>query len=428
MEQGSSRVCRPLAKPAGAAWLDLRALAVAGLLLIGAGFMRLACAQSQEVVTPAQGPLWFSAGATVTWDDNVFRLPDSADAQAVLGKSTKSDRYATASVGVHVDKPYSQQRFRLNAAETAYRYDTFSFLNSNVFQYDGAWDWHVTPRVGGTLSANRSESLVNYGDYRVPIRNIVTIRNERFSVDGLLFGGWHVLAGVSRDESKNSVIFIQQASYRSNGADVGLRYVAESGNSVTFTTRSSNADYIDQPLDPANLIDDGYRREENELVVEWMLSGKSRLSGRLTRIDYRTNHFAQRDFSGTGGLLGYQWMPTSKLSFNVSAGRNLTVYVDNFSSYVVSDTATFAPVWQVSARTALRASVSRTTSDYRGAVVTLSGPARRDVLDSFQLAADWTPRRTVTLSASLQRDHRSSNDSDFEFNDTSARLSATLSF
>jgi exopolysaccharide biosynthesis operon protein EpsL len=407
---------------------NLLTLAAACLLLGGGSFPQTVRAQSQSVSTAPQGPLWLSAGVSYAWDDNVFRLPDAADPQALLGTSTKSDRYVSASVGVHLDKPYAQQRFRLDATASGYRYDTFSFLNSNLVQYDGAWDWHVTPRVSGTLSANRNEALVNYGDYRTPIRNIVRTQNQRFSIDGLLFGGWHLLGGVSRDETKNSVVFVQQASYRATGADAGLRYVAESGNSATVTTRSSRADYIDQPLDPANLLDDGYRRDESELRLEWMLSGKSRLNGRLTRIEYRSNHFTQRDFSGTGGSLAYQWAPTGKVSLNLSVGRDLEVYVDRFSSYAVSDTLALAPVWRISARTALRANISRVASDYRGAVVGLSGPARRDTLDSVQLAVDWFPARSVTLSASVQRDHRASNDAAFAFDDTTAHLDATLTF
>jgi len=406
----------------------LLALAAACLLLAGVSFPQTVRAQSQIVSTAPQGPLWISAGASFAWDDNVFRLPDAADPQALLGTSTKSDRYVSARVGLHLDKPYAQQRFRLDATASGYRYDTFSFLNSNLLQYDGAWDWHATPRVSGTLSANRNEALVNYGDYRTPIRNIVRTQNQRFSIDGLLFGGWHLLGGVSRDESKNSAIFVQQASYHATGGDVGLRYVAESGNSATVAARSSRADYIDQPLDPANLLDDGYRREESELRVQWMLGGKSNLTGRLTRIEYRTNHFAQRDFSGTGGSLRIQWLPTGKLSLNLSVARDLGVYVDNFSSYAVSETVALAPVWHVSARTAVRANISRVTSDYRGAVVVLPGPARRDTLDSVQLAVDWVPTRSVTLSASVQRDHRASNDAMFEFNDTSAHIDATLTF
>ena len=400
---------------------------VAASLATCAGALQTASAQSQSVTTASQGPLQFSVGTSAVWDDNVFRLSDSADTQALLGKSSKSDRYVSAFAGVHIDKPYAQQRLRLNATETAYRYDSFSFLNSNALNYDGAWDWHFTPRLSGTLSADRAEALANYGDYRTPIRNIVTVQNQRLSVDGQLSGGWHLLGGASHGESKNSTVFVQQGSYRGNGVEGGARYVTEAGNSVSFVSRTFRADYVDQPLDPVNLLDDGYRRRENELAVSWMPSGKSRLTGTATRIEYQSRNFAQRDFSGTAGLLSYQWQPTGRVAVVVSAGRTLQPYIDNFSTYLATDTVTVAPTWQVSAHAALRASVARSSIDFRGAVVPVANP-RRDDLGSVLLALDWSPRQSLMLSADVRHERRTSNTAGFDYDDSSARVSLTLTF
>jgi exopolysaccharide biosynthesis operon protein EpsL len=401
---------------------------VAACLAICAAGLQNASAQSQSVATAPQGPLQFSVGTSVVWDDNVFRLSDSADTQALLGKSSKSDRYVSAFAGVHIDKPYAQQRLRLDATETAYRYESFSFLNSNALNYDGTWDWHFTPRLSGTLSAGRTEALANYGDYRTPILNVVTVQNQRLSIDGQLSGGWHLLGGASHGVSENSMVFVQQASYRGTGAEGGARYVTEAGNSVTFVSRTFSADYVDQPLDPVNLLDDGYRRRENELAVSWMPSGKSRLTGTATRIAYRSRNFAQRDFSSTVGLLFYQWRPTGRVALVVSAGRTLKPYIDNLSTYIVVDTVTIAPTWQVSAHVGVRASLSRTSSAFRGAVVPLAGAARQDDLDSDLLAFDWSPRQSLTLSVSVTHERRTSNTPGFDYDDNSARIGATLTF
>src|SRR2546426_4836432 len=51
----------------------------------------------------------------------VFRLPESADPQAQLGRSSKSDRISTTYAGLRVDKQYAQQRFLLDATVTAIR-------------------------------------------------------------------------------------------------------------------------------------------------------------------------------------------------------------------------------------------------------------------------------------------------------------------
>ncbi|MFZ1910140.1 MAG: XrtB/PEP-CTERM-associated polysaccharide biosynthesis outer membrane protein EpsL [Burkholderiales bacterium] len=400
---------------------------VAASLATCTGALQTASAQSQSVTSAPQGPLQFSVGTSVLWDDNVFRLSDSADTRALLGKSSKSDRYVAAFAGVHVDKPYAQQRFKLNATETAYRYDSFSFLNSNALNYDGAWDWHFTPRLSGTLSADRAEALANYGDYRTPIRNVVTAQNQRLSIDDRLSGGWHLLGGASHGESNNSTVFVQQASYRGNGLEGGTRYVTEAGNSVTFVSRSFRADYVDQPLDPVNLLDEGYRRRENELAVSWMPSGKSTLTGTATRIDYKSRNFEQRDFSGTSGLLSYRWQPTGRLILVLSAVRTVLPYIDNFSTYVVTDTVTVAPTWQVSAHAGVRAGLSRSSSDFRGAVVPVA-IARQDDLESTLLALDWSPRKSLMLSADVRHERRTSNTAGFDYNDSSARVSVALTF
>ena len=60
-------------------------------------------------------------GSSLTWDSNVFRLPESADPQAQLGRSSKSDRISTTYAGLRVDKQYAQQRFLLDATVTAIR-------------------------------------------------------------------------------------------------------------------------------------------------------------------------------------------------------------------------------------------------------------------------------------------------------------------
>src|SRR2546425_941976 len=131
-----------------------------------------------------------AAGASVTWDSNVFRLPDSL---AGLAPNGKSDRISAMYVGLRIDKPYAQQRVLLDATSTAYRHDRFSYLDFDALDYRGAWQWHLTPRVSGVLSAERSQSLVNYADFRnITQRNVRTAENRRASADWLMFGGWHL--------------------------------------------------------------------------------------------------------------------------------------------------------------------------------------------------------------------------------------------
>jgi exopolysaccharide biosynthesis operon protein EpsL len=370
-------------------------------------------------------------GTSLTRDANVFRRPDNAP--PLTGFSTKSDRISVAYAGVRIDKPYAQQRFQLDATGTHTRYDTFSFLDFDAFEYRGAWLWRVTPRVSGTLGAEHKQALVPFVDYGGFERNVRTTDSRRFSLDGWVFGGWHLLAGASQSESKNGVPLLAEWDSRTTSGEAGVKYLAGSGSSLALTRRSSRGDYLNRVIDPVIFFDNRFRQEETELRATWNLSGKSVVNGRLSALERRHEHFAQRDFSGTAGQLDYTWTPTGKLRLAYSAKRDINSWWDlgsvtANSSYRVTDTLSFAPTWQVDAKTAVRVRLDRLRVDYRGPVIADPRPVRGDTLRSAQVAVDWSPLRYVFFSASLERDSRASNNPGFEFGDTIGSLSVSLVF
>ena len=398
--------------------------AVACALL--AGFLAQPAAAQQGEPLPLK--LAVILGGSVTWDANVFRLPGSVSPLTAVGTPNKDDRISTTYVGLRIDKSFAQQRFQLDVTETTYRYNNFTFLDFDALDYRGAWLWRLTPRLSGTLSTDHRQALAPFADFRGFQRNIADTDRRTFSLDGWLAGGWHLLLGLFDSETKYSQVFLPQTSSRSNGAEAGLRYIAASGSSVTATRRLSKGTTLNQPLDPVNLIDDGFRLQESELQSTWLVSAKSTLNGRLAWIERRHDHFGQRDFSGMAGNFDYTWTPTAKLRLAVSARREISAWWDLIASYSVSDTLSFTPTWQASTKTALRMRLDCTQRDFRGPVIANPGPLRGDTACSAGLGAEWTPLRYVTFSANLQRERRSSNYDAFEFDDTIAVVSASLMF
>jgi len=368
-------------------------------------------------------------GSSLTWDSNVFRLPDSADPQAQLGRSSKSDRISTTYAGLRVDKQYAQQRFLLDATVTAIRYRAFSYLDFDPVEYRGEWQWHLTPRVSGALGADRSQALANYGDFRnASQRNVLINENRRLSVDGWLFGGWHLLGGLRQREINYSVPFPQVGSFRETAGEAGLKYLAGTAASLTVNFRSTSGHYTDRVLDPVALLDDGFTRSESELLATWIVTGKSTLDARLARVDYRSNHFAERSFSGTAATLGHRWAATGKLSVNLAFSRELQPWEDSSASYRVDQRLSLGPLWQMTDRTALRLSLGREARDYRNPVAGFTGTTRRDTLRSAQIALDWRLLRNLSVNASLQRQRQTSTDPAFEFEAGVATLGASLKF
>lgn len=387
------------------------------------GLPLAACAQED-------GPFKLILYATAGWDSNVFRVPSSApDPQAALGKSGKVDRYDALTYGLRFDNSYAQQRFVVDLRETKTRYDKFSSLNRDSSANRAQWDWHAGPRISGTLSADFVESVIGFEDIAVGLRLITTsTESYRFSADGWMFGGWHLLAGASRVKFTTSQIFLATPSSDQNNAELGLRYVAGSGSSITGTWRSSRGVYPGRGGSLGTSVDNTFTVSEAELSATWIASMRSTLSGRLTRIERRYSGASGLDFSGTAGELRYSWVPTGRLSVEAQALRTLAPFFQLTSSYRADNTLAIGPNWIVGDKLSLSLRVNQTVSDYLGPVAPVAGPLRSDTTRGAQLTASWNPHRKLNLRASVNYARRDSNYANFEYDASFASLTASLNF
>ena len=369
-------------------------------------------------------------GGSVLYDSNVFRLPGTLSPQATLGRSTKSDTLTTAYIGLRIDKPYAQQRFQFDVTDTIYRYDTFSHLNFNALDYRGAWLWHLTPQLSGTLSAERTQTLVPFEDYRLlsQQRNVRDNKNQTLNLDWWAFGGWHLLAGLANIDQKSEASILAEADFSLIDRQLGVRYDSAPSNSIAFVQHSRIGEYANRVPDPITFNDSAFRENESEFRLKWKIAGHSSLDGRLGWLNRSHEHFPSRDFSGMVGEIGYGWIPTGKLRLYVVAKRNIDAIVDPFSSYRVNNSLSITPAWRVTEKTTLSLRLDRTDSDFRGAVTPPPGALRSDILRSAKLMADWKPTRTISLSAGVQRAERSSNVPDAEFDTSIVYIRGGLKF
>jgi len=375
-------------------------------------------------------PVSIVLGTSLVHDSNFLRVPNSVDPQTRLGagRSDKSDTLQTTFVGLRVDKPYSLQQFLLDVTATEYRYKSFSFLNSESLNYRAAWLWQLTPRIKGTLSADRSQAQVPFEDLQLFQKNLRVTENQRFDAQINVAGGWHALAGVSRFSQRTDVPFLAEADSRVERAEAGVRYLWPSGNSLTALHRTGDGAYTNRVLDPATRIDNEFRQTESELRGSWKVTGRSLLSGAVNYTERRHPHFPERDFSGPGGDLTYTWAATGKVSIGATARWTLGPFLDATSSYRVDDSVEVGPTWQATSRTTVRLRLARTESSFKGPVAPLPGPLRRDTMDRREISADWIATRELTLGVSLQRTQRRSNFPDLDYDSNALRLSASLMF
>ena len=368
---------------------------------------------------------------TLTHDTNLLRLPKNVNPVAAAGVSSKADTSSATAVGLRIDKEYALQRFQIDVTETAYRHTNLSFLNYQALEYRGAWLWRVTPRWSGVVATDRVVTLASLADTAIAQRNrrnLQTSENLRLTLDGSLGGGWHVLLGGFVSQVKFDQAILPQNSTRTRGADAGVRYVSAAGNSVSLVQRATQGDFLNRAADVATVTDNGFRRNETELRMDWNVSGKSLIQSRLAWSGVHHEHFAARDFSGFGGEVAYVWSATDKLRLDVVARRDLSQWWQTSSSYRVDDTLSIAPTWRASSKTNVRFRLDRKHSDFLGPVFPLTSPLRSDTAYLALVGVDWTPVPNVVLDAGLQRQRRSSNTALVDFDSTIASINARVRF
>lgn len=397
------------------------AAAVFGILLLAGSF----AVRADEYDT-----INYSVGLTHQYDNNLFRLPAGVNPLPLVGKSARDDRITTATLGIKFKKAYSLQQLEASYEHISNRYDTYDFLNHEADNFRGAWRWHLTPRLAGNLTANRTQALVGFGDFRnYGTRNLRTTTTFRADADwNILPGGWHLRGGLDRSRTSNSQLFIQDEGTQVNSADLGLRYVFPSFNWIDFVSRTGQGSYLGRNLDPVNQLDEGFREQRNELRIYWLAHGKSLIEGSLGYLARDHEHYGSRDYSGGVGSLKWTWTPTGKLALIVSWKRDMAAYTDAASSYYLQDVYSISPIWQVSAKIRLSLKFDRNTRDFRGPVTLLPVVPRHERINTAQFVAEWTPLRALNISGYLIDDRREANQTGFGYQDRIAGANVRLDF
>jgi exopolysaccharide biosynthesis operon protein EpsL len=401
---------------------------------------------AQYAVADAGDTFNVTAGTTFLYDSNVFRLNPLIPPALVTGKDTRADYIITTTATLSVNKLYSLQRFEINASLVDNRYNNFDYLDFLGKNGTAIWHWSVTPYFYGRLTGNHREALQNFADItgllNSTTKNLRTDNNARFDAVLELDGAWRLIGGVAYDVRTNSRLLVQDFDNSVFSVEGGIRYAFPSGSSFTYKVRQGYGEFYKRPEPNQNaLFDDRFDEMEHELRMNWPITGKSSIDGRVGHYARNHPHFPQRDFSGFVGNFSVNWGVTEKTRVSVGWTRDLSnfqlapgsfqperFYQPFSASYVVSDRLFVAPVWKITGTLALRLRYDYLLRDHLGAVESLPGGDRTDRQHSGLVALDWQPLRALFISGALQRDHRTSDHRGFNFDASSASISARLNF
>jgi exopolysaccharide biosynthesis operon protein EpsL len=363
----------------------------------------------------------FTAGSLYMYDTNLFRAPGGVDPP--FG-AERSDSMLKTNIGISIDKDYSLQKFKFDYWHEETKFNNNDFLDFNGNNYNAAWLWAVTPGLKGTLSSKRTVDLVPFIDFQGFTRNVRTTKFQNFDFDYSPHNKWHLLGGVSKLDVENSQVFIQEQSFKFDGVEAGVKYTFPSESFFKFMVRRRDGD---QASLATSLVSDGFKEDEQELSMFWLVSGKSRIISNLGHLKREDNDYSVRDFSGWFGGINYAWDITGKLNLSVDLSRRIAAFQDFTSSYTTIDTIAVKPTWAVTSKIKVSANAQYGHRKFLNDGV-LENFGREDHMVSYGVSADWMPRETIKVGVNLRHEERDSNAVNRDYSADIASINGQLTF
>lgn len=370
--------------------------------------------------------LQFNAGQTWKYDSNVFRLSDQSNAPGIAGTSGRSDNVMNTSVGLKLRKPYGLQRFEADVSIENTRYRRFSNQNFTAVNYGAAWRWSVTPAFHGNLTTDRRE----YVDYYADVQNAGQLNrrtdlSSRLDAEYEIDGAWRALGGVYQLQTKNSLPFTFTGDSKVTGTEVGTRYQFPYGTSLAYRFKNGKGQYSNQALITA--VSSDFTDREHEIQGEW-IGGRTRVNGRISRLQRTYDSLPARDFSGFIGQADATYALTGKTSILGGVIRELGSYQANTASYYEGTRFFVAPTWKATDNIALRFRYDYGVRNFKGALPGFVASNRQDKINLASVSIEWQPIRLITLMAWVQRDQRTSSEFGADYKSNAVGLSAKATF
>jgi exopolysaccharide biosynthesis operon protein EpsL len=361
--------------------------------------------------------------------DNLLRLQDEATALSRFGAPQLADTYSTALGGMRFDQTWGRQHVTADLSANTNRYDHFSQYDYTGKDGRANWNWVLGNHLQGNLSTTYNQSLTPFQDNIVAVQNIRNIRTQRTNSSDLAWlfhPSWRLRTAYTRYDLAYSSKEQGANDQRSDGAELGLSYLARSGSNIGLVFRNIRGTYDGLQSIGTELFNNNYVQKELKVSVNWLVTGKSGLQFLGGPVQRKREYFTSRDYSGFNARLTGTTQSTGKLSFNASLWRELGALDDLTANYALTDGVSFTPSLAISSKFYLDGTATYQRLDYSGAQVIegLTPSSRRDTYQRTSANLTYKAGPSLSITTSVSREVRDSNLSilNYRANGVSLRL------
>lgn len=348
--------------------------------------------------------------ASLIRDNNLFRLPDVDPTLFGIDPAKKADTTLVKGVGLKLDKLVSRQRLiaDLNLSEQTYDKNT----NLDFVGGDGrlAWMWQVGNYWSGEASYKKRRTLGGFSDFRQNLQDLIDIDTYTLTGGYQLHPRWRISAEITDQESTHSATTRKSLDSKANVIGTEVRYRTPAQNSIGMQIRRTDRSFPNRATVGPISFDNGHTENRLNAVASWQSTGALKIDAQLGRVEIQHNQLSQRDFSGMTWRAGAIFDATSKLRLNLNTTRDVRLYEDLATSFIVVNSVGFSPIYAVSPKVILQGDLTFEKRDYRGdpgfVIVNIN---REDNIRLGRFGVTYSPIRNIDLSLSYETGDRKSN-------------------
>lgn len=343
-------------------------------------------------------------------DNNLFRLPELDPRLFGIDPANTADTMFTKGVGLKIDKLVSRQRLiaDLNLSE-----NTFD-KNTNLDHVAGngrlAWLWQAGNYWNGEASYGKSRRLSGFADFRRDIQDLIDTETYALTGGYHFHPRWRIAGELSEQHSTHSAAVRDTLDVNSKTAGLSLTYRTPANNSMGLQGRRTERHYPNRPTEGPITLDNNHIESRINVTGIWRPTEIFRVDGRVGHVDIEHERLSVRDFSGVTWQIGAIWDATSKFRLNVNGSRDIRLYEDIATSYIVVDSIAITPIYAITPKLSLQGELTHENRDYRGdPLFLLISQRREDRMRTARLTLSYSPLRYVDLSISYEAGERKSN-------------------
>lgn len=362
---------------------------------------------------------------TLSYDDNLFRLSGSL-APPSLGSGQqlhRDDLINQATVGSAINYPWGRQQLVINLRVSDNRFVNNSFLNHVSTNDRAAWQWQLGKQWSGDVGYVYTRAMGGFTNTNFFGLDIITGNNVFANVNYAWHPRWVAKAGANWQQFRHGASDRKALDQDILTGVTSVTYTTPSNNSVGLQYIYLDGQYPNQELNFNTLIDNGFQQHNPNALLTWKPSQKTNLTGTFGYTVRQYPDLSRRNFDGETWNVILGWNATAKVMFSVAGWRQLTSWVDQTATYIITEGFSLSPQWQITPKLALTAKFIHQSLDYAGDISLQPFAIRRhDTVLSGQVSVVYTPLSNAEITLGYMGGTRETNGiinnrpQDYDFN------------